>query len=95
MKVRDKKKIMVLEVDQWTSTGDIAGTKFKDWLADIQGMLRKVSGQGAKAARAMFGGRASIKEVEEQERPTVGNVWFKPSRRGILRCWKANYDTSG
>ena len=89
----DSASVKVLEVDQWTSTGNVAGTKMEDWEADTNKMLRSVRGGDSEAAQAIFGGHAVIREVSEFSGPSVGNVWFKPDENGILKLWKHNYDS--
>lgn len=89
----DNARVKVLEVDQWTSTGNVAGTKMEDWEADTNKMLRSVRGGDSEAARAIFGGHAAIREVLAKSEPLMGNVWFKPDENGVLRLWKHNYDS--
>ena len=84
------KKIKVLSVDQWTSTGDIAGRKLRDFdLAEVQG-------GDAEAVRALGIARATILEVSEQDTPSMATVWFREDpKTGTLVQWKYNYDSSG
>lgn len=89
-------KVIVLEADQWTSSGNIEGTKLEDWEADKDLTLANVTGGDSEAAKRMFGGYTVwIREVEEDEDPTIGSVWFRADEAGVLRKWKANPDTSG
>lgn len=88
-------QVKILETDQWTSTGNIEGTKLEDWETDTDLMLANVKGGDSEAAKKMFGGRAYVREVEEDDYPTIGSVWFKPDEAGVLRKWHANPDTSG
>lgn len=82
--------IRVLEVDQWTSTGNIGDFS----MADFE--LESVQGGDSEAIRRAFGGFATIKEVDPRQRPMVGHVWFRESlESGKLEQWKANYDSSG
>ena len=78
----------VLEVDQWTSTGNVEEHTMKDF--DING----VEGGDAKAAREIFGGHAKILEVHEESRPRCGYVWFITGEDGKLKFWKGSYDSS-
>ena len=39
-------------------------------------------------------GQATVREVLESTEPPKGYVWFKPDKRGVLRRWKSNYDSS-
>lgn len=77
----------VLEVDQWTSSGDVSQYNFETFSLD------KIHGGDSESARAIFGGWAKVKEVEENAKPTIGNVWFI-EENGKFKKWKANYDTS-
>ena len=89
----DNAKVKVLEVDQWTSTGNVAGTKMEDWVAKPKEMLETRSGEHAESARTVFGGHAVIREVYETSEPSMGNVWFRPNENGILRRWKFRCDS--
>lgn len=83
----------VLEVDQWTSTGNFEGLKLEDFEKDNKGSLQKVKGGDAGAARSIFGGTARVKEVYEHSGPTIGEVWLREVD-GKLEVWKTNYDSS-
>lgn len=80
--------IKVLEVDQWTSTGNITDFSFDDYERS------KVSGGDSDAALKLFGGTSRVKYVSETDRPSVGNVWFNEGPTGKLVLYKANYDSS-
>ena len=81
--------IKVLEVDQWSSTGNIRDFGFSDF--DI----KKVKDGDSEAARAIFGGHSKIMEVEENDRPDIGNAWFiEDSNTKKFVFYKANYDSS-
>jgi len=82
-------KIKVLELDQWTSTGNITDFTLEDF------ELQKVKGGDSKAAQLIFGGHAIIREVEELQTPPIGNVWFRLGVNGKLQFYKSNYDSSG
>lgn len=78
----------ILEVDQWTSTGNITDFSFEDF--DLQ----KVSGGDSAAAKVIFGGNARLREVSETDRPYLGTVWFRQGPTGKLEKYLANYDSS-
>jgi hypothetical protein len=80
-------KIKVLEVDQWTSTGNIRNFGLSNF------SLSQVKGGDSEAARAIFGGWAEVLDVEETANPSLGRVWFV-EKDGKLEHYKANYDTS-
>ena len=82
-------KVKVLEVDQWTSSGNVTEFTLEDF--DIE----KVRGGDAEAIRAIGIGGAGIREVEEGETPWIGRVWYRPGPDGKLKLWKHNYDSSG
>jgi hypothetical protein len=81
-------RFKVLEVDQWTSTGDVG----KYTLDTFE--LSEVAGGESAAARAIFGGSARILEVDETRHPQIGSVWFRPGPDGRLVRYAANYDSS-
>lgn len=82
-------KVKVLEVDQWTSTGNVTNFTFADFDP------KKVAGKDSETIREMGLASARIIEVEESDNPRVGDVWFKEGPSGKLELWKANYDSSG
>lgn len=82
-------EIRVIEVDQWTSTGDIASQDF-DTVT-----LWSVRGGDSSAAKAIFGGHFVRKTVPVTASPAVGNVWFRKGPNGKCEFLKANYDSSG
>lgn len=87
--------IKVLEVDQWTSTGDVSNFTLAEWEKDPRGTLAKMKGGDSEAARVIFGGHARVMEVAEHQGPSIGNVWFRESEvDGLLTRWQANYDSS-
>jgi hypothetical protein len=79
--------IKVLEVDQWTSTGNVGDYNFRTW------QLEDVVGGDSEAARAIFGGHGFVKEVDERDYPRRGYVWFTEAD-DRFRLYKANYDSS-
>lgn len=78
----------IIEVDQFTSTGNIQTLTFKNAALD------KISGRDSEAAKAIFGGSFSVREVEEDAKPRLGCVWFKEGQDGKCQFYKANYDSS-
>ena len=78
----------VLEVDQWTSTGNVSNYTMNDF--DIN----QIDGGDAKTVRALGIASFEIKEVSEDARPRIGYVWFKDGEDGKLEKYKANYDSS-
>ncbi len=82
-------KVTVLEVDQWTSTGDVEGKLLSEFC------LREIRGGDSEAARALGIASARLREVDENQRPGIGDVWYRVDENGRLVFWKANYDTSG
>ena len=87
--------IKILETNQFIASGDIETTKLEDWEADAESMLQNVKGGDAEASRKISGGWAQVREVDENKWPSIGFVWFKPDESGLLRKWRANYDSSG
>jgi len=84
-----EEKIKVLEVDQWTSTGNIKDYSFKDF------EMNKIKGGDSEAAKKIFGGHAVIKEVLKTQNPFIGNVWFIEDPKTLkFVFYKANYDSS-
>ena len=84
-------KVKVLEVDQWTSTGNIEQYSFSDF------DLGKVSGGDSETIRKIGIAGASVMEVEEADSPSIGRVWYREGKNGKLERWneKANCDSSG
>lgn len=87
-------KVEVLEVDQFTAVGNVAGTHIDDWRSDTAEMLRTREGEVAVEARKIFGGDACLRTVSENAWPSIGRVWFRPDASGILRWWRHTPDTS-
>jgi len=87
-------KVRVLEVDQWTYTGNIEGTKLVDWEENQKDMLNSRTGGDAEAIRAIFGGSARTMMVDESAEPMLGHVWFRENEQGLLFRWKFTYDSS-
>lgn len=78
--------ITVIETDQWSACGD--AFKFKEF-DDL------TQADCAESSKALFGGTFNLKEVDENARPYIGNVWFiKDPVTGKPKIWKANYDSS-
>lgn len=82
-----EKKIKVLEVDQWTSTGDMGRFNFETF------QLLNVKGGDSEAIRRISGGHAIVKEVSPNDIPSRGNVWYTEVDEKF-KLYKANYDSS-
>lgn len=78
----------IIEVDQFTSTGNIKEQKFSEVT------LSGISGGDSEAAKSIFGGRFTVKEVLENDGPSIGYVWFKEGGDGFCEAYKFNYDSS-
>lgn len=84
-----EEKIKVLEVDQWTSTGNITDYNFETF------ELSKVTGGDSEAARTIFGGTAHVHEVFAKDCPSIGRVWYiEDSKTKKFTLYKSNYDSS-
>lgn len=81
----------VLEVDQWTSTGDMTEHTWAELKA--QG-IDAIAGGDSEAARVIFGGHFMFRTVREDERPSLGEVWFIEGADGRPDLWKMNLDSS-
>lgn len=82
--------IQVIEVDQWTSSGNISNLDF-----DSVG-LNDITGGDSESAKAIFGGWFVRKMVDDNVRPDIGNVWYiRDEATGKCKMWKYSYDTSG
>lgn len=82
-------KVKVLEVDQWTSTGNVEKFSFKDF------DLSKVKGGDSEAVKLISAAKVQVKEVEESAEPPIGHVWYREGSKGKLKKWKSNFDSSG
>jgi len=80
--------MLVLEVDQWTSTGNVIGRAIEDF------RLEDVQGGDAKAVRDLGIACARLREVGDTARPSTGYVWFRPDEDGKLVFYRATYDSS-
>ena len=81
-------EIEVIEVDQFTSTGNITSLDF-DTVA-----YEYISGGDSETARVCFGGHFNKRKVKITDSPNIGRVWFKRGENGKCEQYKANYDTS-
>lgn len=86
-------KIRVLEVDQWTSTGNVEEFSLEDF--EDPSAIARVRGGDSEAVRAIGIASARIREVEESWEAPWGRVWYRPGPDGKLVFWKAQYDSSG
>lgn len=84
-------EIEVLEVDQWTSTGNIRSLPWEALKA--QGISAIVGGD-SHAARVIFGGSFRFRSVRLSARPSIGSVWFACDDKGFPVLYLANYDSS-
>jgi hypothetical protein len=78
----------VIEVDQFTSTGNLREQPFDEVT------LGGIEGGDSEAAKVIFGGRFNVREVSETQNPSIGYVWFKKGENGKPELYKSNYDTS-
>lgn len=85
-------KIKIVETDQWTSTGNVTKFTLEDF--EREEALDKIQGGDSEASRSLGIASGRVKEVDENARPRIGNVWFKPGESGKLELWKSNYDSS-
>lgn len=83
----------IIEMDQWSSTGDVKKFSFAQWESDEA--FNQLKGGDSEAAKQIGIGRAVVREVNETDRPSIGTVWFKCGPDGSLEYYKSNYDTSG
>lgn len=81
-------KILVIEVDQWSSTGNIEDQDFDTFsLADL-------SGGDSEAAKVIFGGYCQKKEVDPNGAPRNARVWYRKGPDGKCEYFKATLDSS-
>jgi hypothetical protein len=85
--------VKILEVDQWTSTGNVAAFSMEQWEKDLVGTLLKVKGGDSEAAFKIFGGHAKVKQVNEDHYPDISYVWYR-EENGKLKKWRWCYDSS-
>lgn len=82
----------VVEVDQWSSTGNVTDFSMADF--ENGNAFQEVEGGDSRAAKQIFGGFCVIREVEETDHPRLSKVWFKEGADGKLEFYKANFDSS-
>lgn len=80
--------IDIIEVDQWTSTGNIQKQNF-----DEVG-LNTIEGGDSESAKVIFGGAFKRLKVKPTDSPWIGRVWFVKGRDGKCEFYKASYDSS-
>lgn len=80
-------KFDVLEVDQWTSTGDIENYSLATFDAN------NINGGDADTIRRLGISYAEIITVFGDQNPSIGRVWYKEDD-GKLKKYKWNYDSS-
>ncbi len=83
-----KHELTVIEVDQWTSSGNIEELDFDSLTLD------NISGGDSEAVKVIFGGTLNRKQVSENDTPSIGNVWYIKDEDGKCKIWKYNYDSS-
>lgn len=86
--------VKVVELDQWSATGNITQLRMSQLEGDPQLAIAQIKGGDSEAAKAIFGGYLRIREVSEEDRPSIGHVWFKEGPNGLLERYRANYDSS-
>ncbi len=80
-----KRKIRVFETSQFAMGKHVEKLNFKKILKGV-----KVE---SKISKTLFPGMNRIKLVSPDERPSVGFVWYI-QKRGKMKLYKTNYDTS-
>ncbi|MBI3633424.1 MAG: hypothetical protein HY226_03980 [Candidatus Vogelbacteria bacterium] len=78
-------KVTVLEVDQFTSTGQIFD-------------MNKIAVSAIRSRVGRFNRIyhvAILSDVDESDGPSIGNVWYRSDESGKMILWKSNYDSSG
>ena len=83
----------VLEVDQWTSTGDVRQIPWDDLKHDTS-TIDNITGGDSEAAKRIFGGRLWFRTIRKNTTPSIGNVWFTRGEDGLPKFYAANYDSS-
>jgi len=87
----------VIEMDQWSSTGDLDEWTFEQMKNTIEnlkdGHAPAIEGGDAEAAQAIHGGSYAVKEVGGDDSPRTGRVWYVEGEDGGLERYKWNYAT--
>lgn len=78
----------VIEVDQWTSSGDIRNVPFDKLF------VTKINGPAAETAVDLEIASMTLRLVLDSETPQTARVWFVKDPNGMPYLWKANYDSS-
>lgn len=91
--------VEVISIDQHSSTADqVDEWDYETWKKVINGCgvdeVPSLSGGDAKAAQKIHGGSYSVKEVNEDDSPRWGFVWFVKDSDGSMKKYKTNYATS-
>ena len=82
-------RVRILEVNQWVSTGNITDFTFDNFDPVL------VKGDDARVSLLLFGEKAIVKEVDRDDAPSIGYVWFDENPvTKKLRYYKSNYDSS-
>jgi len=89
--------IEVIKMDQWSSTGNLdewTYEQMKDTIENLKdGHAPAIEGGDAEAAQKIHGGRYAVAEVEDEETPPKGMVWYVEGDGGDLERYKTNFAT--
>jgi len=78
----------IIEVDQWTSSGNIDKLDFDSVT------LNEIKGGDSESVKVIFGGNFVRKTVKENEQPDTGNVWYRKNKNGKCELWRYNFATT-
>jgi hypothetical protein len=82
--------IEVIEVDQWTSTGDIEQQIF----SVVSIFPAAIHGGDSEAARELGIDMFKMKRVRAEDSPPMARVWYVEGDDGYCKFWKATHDSS-
>jgi hypothetical protein len=85
-------KVEILEIDQWTSTGNV---KAFSWTELKKHGIDCITGGDSETIRIVSGGTFLFRQVNETEVPRIGNIWMIENEKGYPTIWKTQYDSSG
>ena len=87
-------EIEVIEIDQWSATGDIHKWSFAEFKEVIEASDTNnppdIEGGDAEAIQKIIGGRYDVKTVRESDSPRKGYIWYRESDDGSLERYKSN-----
>jgi hypothetical protein len=87
----DNGPIAVLEVDQWTATGNVEDFR----LCDFPAAAKQIQGGPTLETIRIIGiDHVVVKTVRETDFPAPGRVWFREAADGKLTKWRGRYDSS-